>query len=123
MFRSAELNVLQTQLEKNHLRTRADFMEEVWASERMIEYMRTIMDDWTMTASLLDTMPDLQAIVNLFARNRQLFISAYSLFTAGCYGSSLCLQRMMLDNANLMRYFKVNPAEAASWKEKKFKDK
>lgn len=115
MHESSELKYLYARLDDNYMSTKADFAQEVCASERLIEYMRTILDGWDMDAPTLDSRPDLQTSVILFARNRQLFLSAYDLFMSGCYGSSLCLLRIMLENTNLMRLFQTNPKEAVSW--------
>lgn len=115
MFRSPELKILNERLLENYEKTEKDFREEVLASERLIEFMRTITDDWTMDVKTLDEKRHLKAILNLFSRSRQLYLSASLLFSMGCYGSSLSLQRIILENANLMRLFRENPEEVLSW--------
>ena len=52
---------------------------------------------------------------NLFARNRQLLLSAYICCLHASYGTSFVILRTALENNNLIRLFNKNPQLAFEW--------
>ena len=59
--------------------------------------------------------PKYQANFDLFARSRQLLLASYICLLTGNYGSAKCLFRSVLENAELMLLFHLEPKEVIEW--------
>ncbi len=59
--------------------------------------------------------PNLYTNHNLFSRNRQLLLNAYTSLLFSSYGTEFVILRTVLENNNLMRMFNKNPQFAYEW--------
>jgi hypothetical protein len=113
-FLGPKLSGLERQFSENADKTKAVFAEETTTIESGLALM------FKLTAELNETLrkkndPNLLANRNLFARNRQLLLEAYSSTLRSNYGTAFVILRTVLENNNLMRLFNLHPEYVSEW--------
>jgi hypothetical protein len=109
------LSEIESRMFENLKRTKAVFPEETQRIEWGLALMRNLTQITVETSKEYQRKPNLFANHNLFARNRQLLLNAYSCLLFSSYGTQFVILRTVLENNNLMRLFNINPQYAYEW--------
>jgi hypothetical protein len=112
---SKRFSEVKENIAKNCVKTKQVFPEETQHIENGLALL------WEVTQSANDAekefskKPNLLANRNLFGRNRQLLLNAYSCMLGSDYGTHFVILRTVLENNNLMRLFDLQPIYAFEW--------
>jgi hypothetical protein len=109
------LEVVELRLESNMKKTKGIFPEEVSQLETGLELMRNLTKEFQDVANEYPKKPYLYTNHNLFSRNRQLLLNAYTSLLFSSYGTEFVILRTVLENNNLMRLFTKEPQYAFEW--------
>jgi hypothetical protein len=104
-----KLKVIELRLFDNLKKTKGVFPEETGHIEAGLELMRKLTTITKEASKEYPYKPNLYANHNLFARNRQLSLNAYTSLLFSSYGTEFVIIRTILENNNLMRLFNKNP--------------
>jgi len=109
------LNEIDERLSSNLKKTKSVFPDEIQLIESGMLLMREVTQITDVASKEYPKAPNMYANHNLFARNRQLLLSAYISCLHASYGTSFVILRTVLENNNLIRLFNKNPQLAFDW--------
>lgn len=109
-----KLSEIESHLFKNIKKTKIAFPQETQSLECGLALMFDLTQAINETIGEM-TKPQLYTNMNLFARNRQLLLNAYFCFLCSNYGTQFVILRVVFENNNLMRLFKLHPQYAFEW--------
>jgi len=110
-----KLSDVESRLVKNAEKNRAVFPEEILQIESGLILLRDLTKITKEASKEYPNKPNYYANHELFARNRQLLLSAYVNLLFSAYGTNFVILRTVLENNNLMRLFNKNPKFAFWW--------
>ena len=110
-----KLSDVEFRLIKNAEKNRAFFPEEILQIESGLSLIRELTIITKEASKEYANRPSYSANHELFARNRQLLLSAYVSLLFSAYGTNFVILRTVLENNNLMRMFNKNPKFAFWW--------
>jgi hypothetical protein len=111
----SKLQIVELRIIDNLRKTKEVFPEETGHIEVGLELMGNLTTVTKEASKEYPNKPNLFANHNLFARNRQLSLNAYTSLLFSSYGTEFVIVRTILENNNLMRLFNKNPQFAYEW--------
>lgn len=110
-----DLTEIDARLVENMKITKSVFPEEIKLIEKGLILMRDLGSVSEEASKVYKINPNMFANFNLYARNRQLLLSAYTSCLFSAYGTAFVLMRTILENNNLIRLFNKEPTSAYEW--------
>jgi len=111
----SNLEVIEARLQENLRKTKGVFPEETHQLEYGLELLRNLNKEFQETVNEYPKKPYLYTNHNLFSRNRQLLLNAYTSLLFSSYGTEFVILRTVLENNNLTRLFTKKPQYAFEW--------
>ena len=110
-----DLTEIDERMASNMNTTKSVFPDEIKLIEKGLILMRDLGSISEAASKVYRSHPNMYANYNLFARNRQLLLSAYTSCLFSAYGTAFVLMRTILENNNLIRLFNKEPTSAYEW--------
>lgn len=110
-----DLTEIDARLIENMKTTKSVFPDEIKLIERGLILMRDLGGVSKEASKVYKINPNMFANFNLYSRNRQLLLSAYTSCLFSAYGTAFVLMRTILENNNLIRLFNKEPTSAYEW--------
>jgi len=113
---STSSEIIEKKLVENIRMTKSVFSDTTNGVDEIMSDLCELTRIMSEVSKRFEENPKYQANFDLFARSRQLLFASYNCLLTGNYGSAKCLFRSVLENAELMLQFHLDPKKVIKWR-------